>query len=489
MSNSKPTLAPAREQASHGSRNKFRNYGKKSSYKPSSDRFIPNRPEGSNKPKLESNEPKVVAVDFLRLGIDEGLATKLGAMGIMVPTPIQALAIPAALTHDDLIGLAQTGTGKTLAFGLPMLMSLHGDRQGLVLAPTRELAMQIDETYRKLGVRTALLIGGAPMPRQISHLRSRPRVIIATPGRLQDHINQKSCDLKDVQIVVLDEADRMLDMGFVAAIRLILSRVPASRQTMLFSATFPREVESIAKDFMTEPQRIEIPRETLTAETVSQELIVVEKDDKPALLTELLNENRGSVLVFARTRHGARKIAKSINRDGHTAAEIHSDRTLAQRITALNGFKSGQYRVLVATDIAARGIDVKDISLVINYDIPENADDYVHRIGRTGRAGKQGRSITIASPEQHRDVRDIEKLIKMKLEVSSRSNATLPEWQPRPPGSQKKRSFKPGGNRGGKRFANSSTSQDGGAARPFSDKPRGANPRNERPFKKFAKGN
>jgi ATP-dependent RNA helicase RhlE len=384
-------------------------------------------------------------------------------MQIMHPTPIQMLAIPAALTKEDLIGIAQTGTGKTLAFGLPMLMNLEGNAQGLVLAPTRELAMQIEETFRKLGVRTALLIGGAPMPRQIQQIRSTPKVIIATPGRMQDHIKQRTTDLRHVQCVVLDEADRMLDMGFISAIREILSRVPAGRQTMLFSATFPRIVEDIASDFMTNPTRVEIQRDTLTSENITQELIVVDKDDKPEILNMLLRKNDGTVLVFARTRHGARKIAKSINQQGHTAAEIHSDRTLAQRIAALNGFKNGTYRVLVATDIAARGIDVKDISLVINYDIPECADDYVHRIGRTGRAGKKGHSITVATPDQHRDVRDIEKLIKMKLGSSEHSRAQLPEWQPNSGGStQRKRHFRPGGNRGGKAFGNNSGGNNGG---------------------------
>ena len=391
----------------------------------------------------------------MNLGVNEDLAARLGGMQIMHPTPIQELAIPAALTKEDLIGIAQTGTGKTLAFGLPMLMTLSGNGQGLVLAPTRELAMQIEETFRKLGVRTALLIGGAPMGRQIQQLRSTPRVIIATPGRMQDHIKQRTASLRNVQCVVLDEADRMLDMGFISAIREILSTTPEERQTMLFSATFPRIVEEIASDFMSNPDRVEIKRDTLTAENIAQELIVVDQEAKAEVLASLLKSNHGTVLVFARTRHGARKIAQSINRQGHSAAEIHSDRTLAQRIAALNGFKSGTYRVLVATDIAARGIDVKDISLVINYDIPECPDDYVHRIGRTGRAGKSGRAITIVNPSQHRDVRDIEKLISMKIPLSTDSTHALPEWQPHSGGQSKSRRFAPGGNRGGKRFGNS----------------------------------
>jgi ATP-dependent RNA helicase RhlE len=443
-----PDRAPKRE---------YRNYGTNKPYNrdQARPRFSPttnNRYEAP-RPEAQPSGPRIVATEFVALGISEDLAARLGGQQIMTPTPIQEMAIPVALTKKDLIGLAQTGTGKTLAFGLPILMNLKGSDQALVLAPTRELAMQIEETFRKLGVRTALLIGGAPMNRQIQQLRSNPRVIVATPGRMMDHMNQKLVDLRYIQCVVLDEADRMLDMGFISAIREILGKTPKTRQTMLFSATFSRIVEDISEDFMIDPTRVEIRRERLTASTVTQELIVIDKESKGDMLTKLLYDNKGTILVFARTRHGARKIAQTINRNGHTAAEIHSDRTLAQRIAALNGFKSGQYRILVATDIAARGIDVKDISLVINYDIPECADDYVHRIGRTGRAGKTGHAITMAAPDQHRDVRDIEKLISMKFEVSSHSTSSLPEFQ-RHQSAQggKPRRFAPGQNRGGKSF-------------------------------------
>ena len=453
MPNTKSTVTPER-----APKREYRNYGSDKPYNRDTSRprfSSPNNRYEAPRPTEQPNGPRIVAKEFVALGISEDLATRLGGMQIMTPTPIQEMAIPVALTKKDMIGIAQTGTGKTLAFGLPMLMTLKGSDQALVLAPTRELAMQIEETFRKLGVRTALLIGGAPMNRQIQQLRSNPRVIVATPGRIQDHMNQRLIDLRYIQCVVLDEADRMLDMGFISAIRDILGKTPKTRQTLLFSATFPRIVEDIAEDFMIDPERVQIKQERLTASTVTQELIVIDKESKPDMLTQLLYANKGTILVFSRTRHGARKIAQSINRQGHTAAEIHSDRTLSQRIAALNGFKSGQYRILVATDIAARGIDVKDISLVINYDIPECADDYVHRIGRTGRAGKTGHAITMAAPDQHRDVRDIEKLISMKFEVSSHSTSSLPEFQ-RHQGVQggKPRRFAPGQNRGGKSFGN-----------------------------------
>jgi ATP-dependent RNA helicase RhlE len=453
MPNTKSTVTPERAPKSE-----YRNYGTNKPY--NRDQARP-RFSGNNnnrfeerRPDAQPSGPRIVATEFVALGISEDFAARLGGQQIMNPTPIQEMAIPVVLSKKDLIGIAQTGTGKTLAFGLPMLMNLKGQDQGLVLAPTRELAMQIEETFRKLGVRTALLIGGAPMNRQIQQLRSNPRVIVATPGRMQDHMNQRLIDLRYIQCVVLDEADRMLDMGFITAIREILSKTPKTRQTLLFSATFPRIVEDIAEDFMIDPERVQIKQERLTASTVTQELIVIDKESKAEMLTQLLYANKGTILVFSRTRHGARKIAQSINRQGHTAAEIHSDRTLAQRIAALNGFKSGQYRILVATDIAARGIDVKDISLVINYDIPECADDYVHRIGRTGRAGKTGHAITMVAPDQHRDVRDIEKLISMKFETSTHSTHSLPEFQRHQNAGGKPRRFAPGQNRGGKSFGN-----------------------------------
>ncbi|HLO98787.1 MAG TPA: DEAD/DEAH box helicase, partial [Fimbriimonas sp.] len=377
-------------------------------------------------PRVDPNSPAADA--FIELGVSKVLAQLLFANSITDPTPIQTLAIPVVLQGGDTIGIAQTGTGKTLAFGVPTLMRLTQTGQALILAPTRELAMQIDSALRFVGATSALLIGGAPMDRQVRALAKRPKLIIGTPGRVQDHLRQGTFGLRNIEIAILDEADRMLDMGFVTAIREVLNATPAECQTLLFSATMAPEVMNITREFLTEPTVLEVPRETLTADTVDQELIVVDHEQKAHALSTLLSNEQGTVLVFARTRHGARKLAKSINDQGHTAAEIHSDRTLAQRITALNGFKSGLFRVLVATDIAARGIDVKGISLVVNYDIPECAEDYVHRIGRTGRAGARGRAITIATPAQKRDVWDIEKLISMKLDRSELSQGEIGDF-------------------------------------------------------------
>ena len=385
-------------------------------------------------------------VTFNDLGLPDFVLGQVKDMGFTIPTPIQAQAIPVALDGRDVVGIAQTGTGKTMAFALPMASVLERGKAGLVLAPTRELAAQIEEDFRKLGARTALLIGGAPMGKQVAQLRGRPDVIVATPGRLEDHLQQRTLDLRGVTCAVLDEADRMLDMGFAPAIRRILDTTPRERQTMLFSATMPNEIADLARTYLRDPERIEIGVAGAAAENVKQELIVVRKDDKHAIFEDLLHEHRGSVLVFSRTRHGARKLARDIREYGHSSAEIHSDRTLAQRRQALHGFKNGEFRVLVATDIAARGIDVKEISLVINFDVPEHAEDYVHRIGRTGRAGHQGLAVTIVTPDQAHEVRDIEKLLKTELPLSEMSPMALD--RPAPRTGPKPARGQGGGNRG-----------------------------------------
>ncbi|MBX7131990.1 MAG: DEAD/DEAH box helicase [Fimbriimonadaceae bacterium] len=371
---------------------------------------------------------------FAALNVPSSLLNRLQRAQIVTPTPIQQQAIPVAMTGVDLVGIAQTGTGKTLAFGLPMVAKLQPGQVGLVIAPTRELAEQIAETFKKLGATCALLIGGDSMGRQVSQLRMRPSVIVATPGRLEDHLARQTITLDRVTVLVLDEADRMFDLGFAPAIRRIVAQAPKQRQTMLFSATMPPAIAELAATYLDKPVRIDIRPESTVAEGVDQELLMVRKEDKPDTLRDLLAEHRGTILVFARTRHGARKIAQSIRNLGHTAAELHADRTPAQRRFALEGFKRGVHRVLVATDIAARGIDVKEIALVINYDVPENPADYVHRIGRTGRAGKKGRAIMLATPEQHGDVRDIEKLLRTKLPLSPRSSVKVevPRIAPRP---------------------------------------------------------
>jgi ATP-dependent RNA helicase RhlE len=368
---------------------------------------------------LETKTP----AGFRALGLSSTLLDKLNRFGFTIPTPIQSGAIPLALAGRDVIGIAQTGTGKTLAFGLPMVARMKPGEVGLILAPTRELAQQIEETFYQLGCKTALIIGGASMGRQVSMLRGRPQIIVATPGRLMDHMGQGTVDLRRVAIVVLDEGDRMLDMGFAPAIRRILDRTPSNRQTMLFSATMPREIAELAKQYLRNSARVDIETEGVTPDRVQQELLMLSQADKPEMLGEILHEHKGTVLVFARTRHGAKKLARTVRNFGHSAAELHSDRSLAQRRDALQGFKNGSYRVLVATDIAARGIDVKEIALVVNFDVPQNPEDYIHRIGRTGRAGAAGRAITMATPDQHSEIRDIEKLLQLELKLSPRSRA------------------------------------------------------------------
>ncbi|MEK7198228.1 MAG: DEAD/DEAH box helicase, partial [Patescibacteria group bacterium] len=367
---------------------------------------------------------------FHGLGIAPALLEILGRLHFKNPTPIQAQAIPIAVEGKDMVGIAQTGTGKTLAFGIPMIQTLSRTKgQGLVLLPTRELALQVDgelhKIGRSLGLKTAVLIGGLSIKPQIDALSKNPHVIIATPGRLLDHLSQKTVRLHKVNILVLDEADQMLDMGFAPQIKKILQAVPRDRQTMLFSATLPAEIMAIATMYMRLPIRIEIAPPGTTVDNVSQEIFIVKREDKSRLLEKILTEYKGSALVFTRTKHGAKKVTHVVKAMGHDAAEIHGNRSLNQRRDALEGFKSGKYRVLIATDIASRGIDVKGIELVLNFDLPTQPESYVHRIGRTARAGAGGHAITFVMPEEERDIRSIERLIRKSLQISP-----LPELPP-----------------------------------------------------------
>ncbi len=360
---------------------------------------------------------------FDELGIKDTILASIKKLGFITPTPIQEKTIPIGLSGKDLIGVAQTGTGKTFAFGVPMLQRLGviGGR-GLVLLPTRELALQVEDSLKKLGtslgLKTAAFIGGEAQERQLYALRKNPHIIVATPGRLIDFLKRKILTLNDIKILVLDEADMMFDLGFAPQVEEILTKMPKDRQTMLFSATMPASIVKLAANHMNLPVSIETAPSGTTAEKVDQEMYIMHKDDRIKHLERILNEYKGSVLMFVRTKHSVTGLTEAIRKFGHTAEEIHSNLSLRNRRKALDDFKTGRARVLVATDIAARGLDVSGIELVINYNLPDKLSDYVHRIGRTGRAGKSGKAISFATPDQARDIRDIEKIINQSLALT-----------------------------------------------------------------------
>ncbi len=346
--------------------------------------------------------------------------------GYETPTPIQEQAIPVVMSGRDVFGIAQTGTGKTAAFGLPILHRLFNEGpvkfgpRVLILAPTRELAIQINEnlmTYAKgMRIRTVVLLGGVSIRPQIDQIRRGVDIVIATPGRLLDVIEHRALRLDKVHTLVLDEADRMLDMGFMPSIKQIIKLVPEQRQTLFFSATLPNEIRSLAHTILTDPVNVSVTPEKPTTEKVDQRLYFVERDHKRALLAHLLKEDlEGSVLVFTRTKRGADRVVRDLEKVGMRVASIHGDKSQMARQRALQDFKNGRMRVLVATDIAARGIDISSLPYVVNYDVPESPETYVHRIGRTGRAGNVGVALTLATPEDRSQLRDIEKLIKMRI--------------------------------------------------------------------------
>lgn len=368
-------------------------------------------------------QPQPTQGSFNGLGLSPQVLEILEKLKLTTPTPIQLKAIPQGVEGRDLIGVAQTGTGKTFAFGLPLLQKLsQGTGTALILVPTRELAAQVYESLtpfgRGLSLSATVLIGGASMGKQISDLRFNPRVIIATPGRLLDHMRGRTVHLETISTLVIDEADRMLDMGFWPQIKEILSSIPHDRQTMLFSATLSREITDLAHKHMKTPTSIEVAPPGTTADKVSQEFFFVRKSEKLQLLESVLGARTGSAIVFSRTKHGAKKIAKVVSDMGHTVTELHSNKSLAQRKVAMEGFKNGRYRIMVATDIAARGIDVKNIELVVNYDMPMKTEDYVHRIGRTARAGTEGHAISFVMPDERSALRHIERLIRKQVTIS-----------------------------------------------------------------------
>ena len=373
---------------------------------------------------------------FAGLGIAPAMLDIIDGMKFKIPTPIQFKAIPIAVEGKDILGIAQTGTGKTLAFGIPMIQLLtQGPGRALILVPTRELALQVDETIRKLGnpfdIRSVIVIGGMDMTMQVKLLKKEKiRVIIATPGRLLDHFEQKTLDGSDLKMVVLDEADRMLDMGFSQQVERLVKFLPKERQTLFFSATMPEAILKLAALYMKLPIQVEVAPSGAAPEKIVQELFIVHQDSKYMLLERLLEKYRGSVLIFTRTKAATWKLADALRQSNHTVNELHSDRTQGQRRHALNGFKTGLYRVLVATDIAARGIDVKGIELVINFDLPDDSENYVHRIGRTGRAGQPGHAITFATPQESGDIQDIEQLMKITLKVVTHPDVKAERFLP-----------------------------------------------------------
>ena len=362
-------------------------------------------------------------MNFTQFKLDPRLLAAVERAGYTAPTPIQEAGIPPALAGHDMIGTAQTGTGKTAVFVLPILQKLlTGPRhrtRALIIAPTRELAEQIHETFRDFAagtrLRSATVYGGIGAASQIKELQNGTEVIVACPGRLLDLIGQRYAQLNSVEVLVLDEADRMFDMGFLPDIRRIISYVPKQRQTMLFSATFPAEVEQLAAQILTRPQRIAVGL-ICPAHTVSHALYPVTNNLKTKLLLAILQQtDTESVLIFTRTKQRAKRLAEQIERAGYKVTSLHGNRTQGQRQSALNGFKDGKYQIMVATDIAARGLDVESISHVINYDMPDTADAYIHRIGRTGRAERSGDAFTLVTPEDNAMVIELEKIMNKEL--------------------------------------------------------------------------
>ena len=361
---------------------------------------------------------------FSELPLSPALQRGLAAAQFTNLTPIQERAIPPALEGRDVIGTAQTGTGKTLAYLIPLIETLDREplrhTSALVLLPTRELAMQVHEQYEQLSTKAlpkaALVIGGVSEKAQIQGLRAGSGLVIATPGRLQDLMSRKFADLRHVKMLVLDEADRMLDMGFLPAIQRILSALPQHRQTLCFSATLEQSVAGLVNDYMRDPVRVALGSVLKPAESVQLKAYEVRPGEKLDVLRQLLYSEKGQTLIFTRTKRGAERLAKELVRDGFAAAMIHGGRSQSQRNGALNGFQEGRFRVLVATDIASRGLHVDDVAHVINYDLPKMAEDFIHRVGRTGRAGLQGRASTLVAGAEVLELRHIERSLQLRME-------------------------------------------------------------------------
>lgn len=407
-----------------------------------------------------------MTVTFAELELAQPILRALSELDYKTPTPIQAQAIPHLIRGRDLLGIAQTGTGKTAAFALPILDFLASDPRPprprrpsvLILTPTRELASQIAESFRVYGrhldLKSTVVFGGVGQAPQVRTLKSGVDILVATPGRLIDLMEQGHIDLRDVEVFCLDEADRMLDMGFIHAVRSVVAKLPEDRQSLLFSATMPPDIVKLAHSMLKDPLRIDITPPATTVELIEQSILLVEKRDKSKLLVEVLRDEAiERVLVFTRTKHGADRVVKVLRKNGETAEAIHGNKAQRARERALEGFRDGRVRVLVATDIAARGIDVREITHVINFDLPNIPESYVHRIGRTARAGRKGTAISFCDTDERAYLRDIEKLIQQEVPIveshSFRSTTPFRREAPKKPATKPRQQRNaPRGNRG-----------------------------------------
>jgi ATP-dependent RNA helicase RhlE len=400
--------------------------------------------------------------DFQSLGLAPSLQAALQTAGLSEPTPIQAQAIPHALAGHDVMGLAQTGTGKTLAFGLPLVHGLLDDyskpasktAKALILAPTRELVGQIADSLRPLlansKLRITTVVGGQSLNRQVHIMARGTDILVATPGRLIDLIERKAVHLNQTRQLVLDEADQMLDMGFIHALRKIAPLLGTPRRTMLFSATMPKQMEELSRSYLTNPKKVQVAPPGKAADKVSQSLHYVTQAEKPGKLRDIL-QPEALTLVFARTKHGAERLMKGLVRDGYKAASIHGNKSQGQRDRALAGFRAGEITVLVATDVAARGIDIPGVAFVINYDLPNVPENYIHRIGRTARAGREGEAIAFCAPDEMGQLKQIEKVMKITIPVTSGRPfqspvSDKPATKQRPSGKPRSAANKPAGN-------------------------------------------
>ena len=431
---------------------------------------------------------------FDELGLRPEILRAVTESGYTTPTPIQAQAIPEVLAGHDIMGGAQTGTGKTAGFALPILhrLSEHANAspsparhpvRALILAPTRELAIQVEEAIKTYGkhtsVRSTCVFGGVDIRQQLPIVRAGVEILVATPGRLLDHIEQKSVNLGQVEIFVLDEADRMLDMGFIPDIKRIMRLLPAKRQNLLFSATFSNDIKKLADELLNKPRLIEVARRNTAAETVTQSAYKVAQDAKRALLVHLVqSRNVWQVLCFMRTKHGASRLARQLEKEGLAASAIHGDKTQAARLEALAQFKDGKLQVLVATDVAARGLDIDDMPLVVNYELPHVPEDYIHRIGRTGRAGATGEAISFVAAEEEKYLAEIEKLLHKNIAIRTVDGIDLAAAA-RPVREGTARRTKAAGHEGAASRAGRSSQGDASRARPARSDPR-REPRSDR---------